>query len=171
MLRACHEKAHFNLFLCPHFTFVLTSRSFQVMADLTILISPNPLPPLKSSAFGRFTKHHESPVSRPIMVTLAMADDSSTSAPSSPTYRQVTDHTLLSPPRNTWKSQPRVQRPDLPPRPRSAPPERLTFKLDLDIPAVVEPYTTSLFDRRRTPSFNSSAKGDHLSLPAPPLCK
>lgn len=142
------------------------------MADLTVLISPNPLPPLKSSAFGRFTKRNESPVSRPIMVTLEMADSGSTSAPSSPTDTQVKDHALLSPPRNTWKSRPKIQRPDLPPRPRSAPPERLTFNVDLETPALVEePLKTSLFERRRISSFNTSTKADHLSLPAPPLCE
>ena len=142
------------------------------MADLTVLISPNPLPVLRSSAFGRFTKHYEPPVSRPIMVTLEMADGGSTSAPSSPIDIQVKDRTLLSPPRNTWKSRPKVQRPALPPRPRSAPPERLSFKVDLDGSAVVEePFKTSLFERRISSPFISTVKVDHLSLPAPPLCE
>ena len=139
------------------------------MADLTVLISPNPLPAFGPSAFGRFTKRYESPVSRPIMVTLEMAD-SSTSAPSSPTDSRVKDHSLLSPPRNTWKSRPRVQRPALLPRSRSAPPERLSF--DPDGPGIVEePHKTSLFERRRISSSFNNSEVDHLSLPAPPLCE
>lgn len=88
------------------------------MADLTVLIAPQPLP--RTTTFGRFTRRAPSPASRPIMVTLQPAADDphseSSSVPSSPVSKKGTllehNNSLLSPPRNTWK------------RPKPRPPPR-----------------------------------------------
>lgn len=144
------------------------------MADLTVLISPTPLP--KTNSFGRFTRR-DSPVSRPIMVTLQMADTdtnpSSSSAPSSPTKRNFNE-ALLSPPRNTFKSRPRPHPGSLPPRPASAPPQRTRSSFDPTDPEVPTEGSRKLFaiERRKISSFSSSnTKSGELIRPAPPLCE
>ncbi|KZP23134.1 hypothetical protein FIBSPDRAFT_889783 [Athelia psychrophila] len=88
------------------------------MADLTVLIAPQPLP--RTTTFGRFTRRVPSPASRPIMVTLQLAADEpsssstgSSSAPSPISTNTEFDRGLLSPPRNTWKARQK-------PRPRPA---------------------------------------------------
>lgn len=135
------------------------------MADLTVLISPTPLyPPMKTN-FGRFARRVDSPVSRPIMVTLEMAADISSSAPSSPTTH---DSALLSPPRNTFKSRPKISR-SLPPRPVSAPPGSTSFSRDSEDPDKI---SRAFFDRRKVSSFGTSnTTGGELIRPAPPLCE
>ncbi|KIM87921.1 hypothetical protein PILCRDRAFT_3635 [Piloderma croceum F 1598] len=133
------------------------------MADLTVLISPTPLP--KTHSLGRFTRRDVSPVSPPIMVTLEMADTPS-SAPSSPTNRNFNEE-LLSPPRNTFKSRPKSH-PSIPRRPASAPPQRTSFSLDL--PEDSSRSSRAIFERRRLSSFSSSnTRGGELIRPAPPL--
>jgi hypothetical protein len=135
------------------------------MADLTVLISPTPLP--KTHSLGRFTRRDVSPVSPPIMVTLEMADTPS-SAPSSPTNRNFNEE-LLSPPRNTFKSRPKSH-PSVPRRPASAPPQRTSFSLDL--PEDSSRSSRAIFERRRLSSFSSSnTRGGELIRPAPPLCE
>jgi hypothetical protein len=141
------------------------------MADLTVLISPTPLP--KSNSFGQFTRSNDSPVSRPIMVTLEMVDnstDNSTSAPSSPINRNF-NQALLSPPRNTFKSRPKNHL-SSPRRPASAPPQRTSFGDDL---GGIEDSTRSsrtLVERKILSSFASTnTKGGELIRPAPPLCE
>ena len=137
------------------------------MADLTVLISPTPLP--KTNSFGRFSRRHDSPVSRPIMVTVEMVDNSS-SAPSSPTNHDY-NKALLSPPRNTFKAKPKVN-PSLPVRPASAPPQRTSFGFDLGGPGDPTTSSRALPDRRRLSSFSiTNTKGGELLRPAPPLCK
>lgn len=133
------------------------------MADLTVLISPTPLP--KTNSFGRFTRRHDSPVSRPIMVTVEMVDNSS-SAPSSPTNHDF-NKALLSPPRNTFKA-----KPSLPVRSASAPPQRTSFGFDLGGPGDPTTSSRALPDRRRFSEFSiTNTKGGELLRPAPPLCK
>lgn len=149
------------------------------MADLTVLISPSPIyPHPKPAGFGRFSRRYDSPVSRPIMVTLEMAADTSSSAPTSPTSSTpspLRNDALLSPPRNTFKRPKKAQQ-ALPPRPVSAPPQRTTFNLDkADNKEDLTPPKSSrgLFERRRLSSFahTSSAKAGELIRPAPPLCE
>ena len=164
VLRLCF---HFQLSNGYHLIRPSLHRHSFIMADLTVLISPTPLP--KSNSFGRFTRSNDSPVSRPIMVTLEMVDNS-TSAPSSPINRNF-NQALLSPPRNTFKSRPKNHL-SSPRRPASAPPQRTSFGDDL---SGIEDSTGSsrtLLERKILSSFASTnTKGGELIRPAPPLCE
>ena len=162
------------------------------MADLTVLIAPQPLP--RTTTFSRFTRRAPSPVSRPIMVTLQLAADEpssssstgSSSLPSSPTQKTsaLPDSSLLSPPRNTFKARPRPHLPrshthpgppaEIPVRPASAPPTETEFRRvpDFTPQTELEIYRNI---KRRTGSLSTFAASNthngELVRPAPPLCK
>ncbi|KAF7986929.1 hypothetical protein HWV62_12727 [Athelia sp. TMB] len=158
------------------------------MADLTVLIAPQPLP--RTTTFSRFTRRAPSPVSRPIMVTLELAADEpstgTSSLPSSPTQKTSAlpelDNGLLSPPRNTFKARPRPRLPrphthsepaETPVRPASAPPTETLFRrvpeftpqTELEIYRNVKRRTGSL----STFAAGSNTRGGELLRPPPPL--
>ncbi|KAF9524205.1 hypothetical protein CPB83DRAFT_898068 [Crepidotus variabilis] len=181
------------------------------MTDLTVLVSPLPLYPNTGDfTFGRKTKH------KPIMVTLETevdedlkradmeADNSEKPRTSDPDFirpppvfptpkrgrsPRPVDHSLLSPPPNTWKSRPRHR----PTRSQSAPPERTLAigtnvspeggqysTLQSPVSAVELPSTNILLglgaplQRTAARSFSSQAstkKTGELVRPPPPLLR
>jgi hypothetical protein len=145
-------------------SFYLTSfhfLSFSIMADLTVLVSPAPLyvPKPRPLTFAFASPKRNSAVSRPVtpMITLEKTHNRSPSGPSS------NDHSLLSPPINTWKSRPQ-------PRPASAPPTQTTFNLTTeDTLADFSAKPPRPIFRRRNSSFSPSSKLGEPIRPPPPL--
>ncbi|ETW76800.1 hypothetical protein HETIRDRAFT_455253 [Heterobasidion irregulare TC 32-1] len=170
------------------------------MTDLTVLYIPNALPATPPTQTGlglslAFPRARRTPPRLPFastpMVTLEMVDLPTPTSDQHVLYRQpispvrTRDHSLLSPPPNSFTSRPR-RRPhptsdrSVPPRPASAPP------LPPPRSAPLTPSTTTRFSfdasggigvfehptpRRIPPSPYRERAPSELVRPAPPLCR
>ncbi|KAF8123153.1 hypothetical protein EV363DRAFT_1357592 [Boletus edulis] len=129
------------------------------MSDLTVLVSPTPLYPVKqNSLVFNLARRSQNDLTRPVMITLDSVD---TNGPRSPVEVSNFDAAFLSPPRRTF----RAARSPPPQRPASAPP--LTV---LPISSEVSLSTPHIADIPRR-VFSSSTPTDRceLSRPLPPL--
>ena len=171
----------------------------RTMTDLTVLYIPNALPATPPTQTGlglslAFPRARRTPPRLPFastpMVTLEMVDLPTPTSDQHALYRQpispvrTRDHSLLSPPPNSFTSRPR-RRPhptsdrSVPPRPASAPP------LPPPRSAPLTPSTTTRFSfdasggigvfehptpRRIPPSPYRERAPSELVRPAPPLC-
>ncbi|KAF8425050.1 hypothetical protein L210DRAFT_3567663 [Boletus edulis BED1] len=120
------------------------------MSDLTVLVSPTPLYPVKqNSLVFNLARRSQNDLTRPVMITLDGVD---TNGPRSPVEVSNFDAAFLSPPRRTF----RAARSPPPQRPASAP------------PLTVLPISSEVSLER---VFSSSTPTDRceLSRPLPPL--